>query len=127
MLVVYVALLGVTGYGLSLLPSGFIPLQDQGYLVVNVTLPDGASLERTEKVMKRITDIALGPVLPGGDRDKTQAISGIDHITAVAGYSVLRASEHLQRWWNLCLFIAIRSPKRSPCRSNHGRAQPKTF
>ncbi len=88
MLVVYVALLGVTGYGLSLLPSGFIPLQDQGYLVVNVTLPDGASLERSEKVMKRITDIALGPVLPGGDRDKTQAISGIDHITAVAGYSV---------------------------------------
>ena len=46
MLVVYVALLGVTGYGLSLLPSGFIPLQNQGYLVINVTLPDGASLDR---------------------------------------------------------------------------------
>ncbi len=88
MLVVYVAFLAMTGYGLSLLPSGFIPLQDQGYLVVNVTLPDGASLERTEKVMTRITDIALGPLLPDGGRDKSQAVSGIDHITSVAGYSV---------------------------------------
>ncbi len=88
MLVAYVVLLGATGYGLSLLPGGFIPLQDQGYLVINVTLPDGASLERTEKVMQRITDLALGPLLPSGERDQTKAVSGIEHITAVAGYSV---------------------------------------
>ena len=40
-------LIGVSGYGLSRVPTGFIPIEDQGYLLVAVQLPDGAALERT--------------------------------------------------------------------------------
>jgi multidrug efflux pump len=88
MLILYVGLLGLTGLGLSRLPSGFIPMQDQGYLVINVTLPDGASLERTERVMQRITDIALGPAKENGERDSEKGVRGITHITSIAGFSI---------------------------------------
>ena len=50
MLLVYVGLLGLTGFGFTRVPTGFIPSQDKGYLIVNVQLPDSASLERTLEV-----------------------------------------------------------------------------
>ena len=46
-LLVYVGLLGLTGFGFARLPTGFIPQQDKGYLIANIQLPDSASLERT--------------------------------------------------------------------------------
>ena len=46
-LLVYGGLLGLTYLGLTRVPTGFIPAQDKGYLLVNVQLPDSASLERT--------------------------------------------------------------------------------
>ena len=55
----YVVLLGVTGVGFHFMPSGFIPAQDTGYLIVAVQLPDGASLERTDAVVRRASDIIL--------------------------------------------------------------------
>ena len=57
---VVIALLIVAGglYGLSRVASGFIPIEDQGYLVVAVQLPDGASLERTQKAMDEVAEIA---------------------------------------------------------------------
>jgi multidrug efflux pump len=57
-LFVYVGLLFLTGFALTHAPTGFIPEQDQGYLLVNVQLPDSASVYRTEKVMDRIGKIA---------------------------------------------------------------------
>ena len=51
-------LIGIAGYGLSRVPTGFIPIEDQGYLLVAVQLPDGASIERTQQVMDRISEIA---------------------------------------------------------------------
>jgi multidrug efflux pump len=56
---VYVGLLGLTGFGLTRVPSGFIPNQDKGRLIVNVQLPDSAALERTTGVMEKIEKIAL--------------------------------------------------------------------
>ncbi|QYF85995.1 efflux RND transporter permease subunit [Brevundimonas sp. PAMC22021] len=56
-LVVYGVLLGVTAWRLVDTPSGFIPEQDQGFLIGVVQLPAGASLDRTEAVMKRASDI----------------------------------------------------------------------
>ena len=56
-LLLYVGLLGLTYYGFTKLPSGFIPNQDKGYLIGNVQLPDSASLERTVAVMDRIQKI----------------------------------------------------------------------
>ena len=60
----------------GMVPGGFVPEEDQGYFLVNVQLPDAASLERTDQVVARIEHI-LGKV------------DGIDSITAVAGYSLL--------------------------------------
>ena len=57
-LLVYVGLIGLTGYGFTRVPSGFIPTQDKGRLVLNVQLPDSASMERTVEVMDKIERIA---------------------------------------------------------------------
>ena len=58
-LVVYVGLLGLTYWEFITVPTGFIPPQDKGYLIVNVQLPDGASLERTDAVIQQATELAL--------------------------------------------------------------------
>ena len=50
-LLVYVGLLGLTGFGFTRVPTGFIPSQDKGHLIVNIQLPDSASLERTVEVI----------------------------------------------------------------------------
>ena len=58
-LLVYICLLGLTYVAFQQVPSGFIPGQDKQYLVGFVQLPDGASLDRTEELARRVTDIAL--------------------------------------------------------------------
>ena len=58
-LLLYVGLIGLTGYGFSRIPAGFIPMQDKGYLVTNIQLPDSASLERTLEVTDKVEQIAL--------------------------------------------------------------------
>ena len=75
-LLIYAGLLGLTYYAFTRAPSGFIPMQDKGYLLVNVQLPDAASVERTEGVMRRIEQIAL-------------QTHGVAHTVAVAGQSIL--------------------------------------
>jgi multidrug efflux pump len=56
---VYLVLLGVTYVGFQAVPRGFVPGQDKQYLVGFAQLPDGASLDRTEDVLRRMSDIAL--------------------------------------------------------------------
>src|SRR6266571_2579645 len=51
-------LIGIGGYGLSRVPTGFIPIEDQGYLLAAVQLPDGAALERTQRVLTQVSEIA---------------------------------------------------------------------
>jgi multidrug efflux pump len=58
-LLVYAGLIGLTGFGFTRVPAGFIPSQDKGRLVVNVQLPDSAALERTAEVMGKVEKIAL--------------------------------------------------------------------
>jgi multidrug efflux pump subunit AcrB len=57
-LLLYVGMIGLTGFGFSRIPTGFIPLQDKGYLVTNIVLPDSASLERTLAVTDAVERIA---------------------------------------------------------------------
>ncbi len=57
-LLLYAGLLGLTGFGFTQIPLGFIPQQDKGRLLVNVQLPDSASLERTADVMAKVETIA---------------------------------------------------------------------
>jgi HAE1 family hydrophobic/amphiphilic exporter-1 len=69
-------------YGLSRVASGFIPIEDQGYLVVAVQLPDGASLERTQKAMDQVGAIA-------------RRTPGVDQVATIAGISPLDNSASL--------------------------------
>ena len=75
-LLIYAGLLGLTYWGFTQTPTGFIPAQDKGYLLVNVQLPDGASSERTRQVMLHIEKIA-------------SRVKGVKHTVAIAGQSIL--------------------------------------
>ncbi|TWA70083.1 multidrug efflux pump [Azospirillum brasilense] len=59
MMLVYVGLLGVTVLLGRTVPMGFVPAQDKEYLISFAQLPNGASLDRTEAVIREMTDIAL--------------------------------------------------------------------
>jgi multidrug efflux pump len=58
-LVVYGVLLAATVFGFQIVPPGFVPLQDKQYLVSFAQLPQGATLDRTEKVIRKMSEIAL--------------------------------------------------------------------
>ncbi len=58
-LLLYAGLLGTTALLFQKIPSGFIPTQDKQYLVAFAQLPDAASLDRTDAVIRRMSDIAL--------------------------------------------------------------------
>lgn len=75
-LLVYGGLLVLTYSSFQAAPKGFIPSQDKGYLLVNVQLPDSASVQRTQRVMRRIEEIA-------------HQTPGVRHTVAIAGQSIL--------------------------------------
>jgi len=56
---VYLVLIGLTYAGFQAVPHGFVPGQDKQYLVGFAQLPDGASLDRTEDVIRRMSDVAM--------------------------------------------------------------------
>lgn len=58
-LFLYAGLMVLTWFGFAHTPTGFVPAQDKQYLVAFAQLPDAASLDRTEEVIKRMSDIAL--------------------------------------------------------------------
>ena len=59
MAAVALVLIGLAGWGLTRVPTGFLPTEDQGYVMIAVQMPDGASLERTQKVMDAVSRIGL--------------------------------------------------------------------
>lgn len=59
MLFVYAVLLGATVFLFRIVPTGYVPQQDKQYLIAFAKLPGGASLERTESVIRRMSDMAL--------------------------------------------------------------------
>ncbi len=73
-LAVYGGLVALTWWEFKGTPRGFIPSQDMGYLLVNVQLPDSASIERTDRVMRQIEKIGLG-------------VPGVRHVAAISGQS----------------------------------------
>jgi hydrophobe/amphiphile efflux-1 (HAE1) family protein len=73
-LAVYAALLAATILLFRSVPTGFIPAQDQGYLITVIQLPDGASLERTDAVVRQVSEIAL-------------AVEGITYAVEFVGFS----------------------------------------
>src|SRR6201994_659380 len=80
-------LIGIGFFGLSRVPTGFLPIEDQGYLIAAVQLPDGASLERTQKVLDKVSDI-VGKA-PGVAQVITIAgISALDNSASLANAGV---------------------------------------
>ena len=75
-LVGYGGLIATTGFLLTSLPTGFVPPEDQGYLFVNVQLPDAASTERTTSVMNKLNE-------------DYKEIPGVSDTLSIAGYSLL--------------------------------------
>jgi multidrug efflux pump len=82
----YLGLLGLTGWRVTTAPTGFIPTQDQGYLLLNVQLPDAASVQRTQAIMERITSIARGDK---NNPEHYPGIPGVAHTVSIAGQSFL--------------------------------------
>jgi len=95
-LLIYGGLLFLTYRNMTKAPGGFIPDQDQGYLLVNVQLPDAASVQRTSQVMKRLERIVLGddtglykgPEAPKGEK-RYEGIAGAADVLTIAGSSFL--------------------------------------
>jgi len=79
MFIIYIGLIAMAVRGFQVVPSGFLPSQDKGYLVVSAKLPDGASLQRTEAVAKSINEILL-------------ATDGVAHTLSIPGYSILTST-----------------------------------
>jgi multidrug efflux pump len=75
-LLVYVGLIGLTLLAFKVVPKGFIPEQDKGYLVVNAQLPDGAALGRSDAIVSKLSEIARNT-------------PGVAYTIDVPGYSIL--------------------------------------
>src|ERR1700734_145367 len=82
MVVLAFVLIGVAIWGLIRVPTGFLPDEDQGYLIVSALLPDGASKERTDAVMQQISTAAKN-------------VPGVEHVVTVTGVSILDNMSHL--------------------------------
>jgi hydrophobic/amphiphilic exporter-1 (mainly G- bacteria), HAE1 family len=76
MVVAALALVAFAVWSLTRVPTGFLPTEDQGYMLVVVQLPDGASKERTDDVLARIQKLA-------------SPIPGVEHVVTVSGISIL--------------------------------------
>ena len=77
-IIIYFVISGVAFYGLLKWPSGYIPSEDQGYFMTSIQLPDGASLERTEKVVDELSA-------------EIKKIPYVKDVMSVAGYSMMGA------------------------------------
>jgi hydrophobic/amphiphilic exporter-1 (mainly G- bacteria), HAE1 family len=80
--VAVLVLIAVIGYMFTRIPTAFLPIEDQGYLIANVQLPDGASLERTQKALERVQQIV-------------RKTPGVEQVVTIAGISVLDGSSSL--------------------------------
>jgi multidrug efflux pump len=83
-MILYLGLLALTGYGFRITPTGFVPQQDQSYLLVGCQLPDGASLERTQAVTAKA--LAMLKETPGVET--TLIINGFSILTATSTSNV---------------------------------------
>ncbi len=102
-LLVYGGLLVLTYWTMTTAPTGFIPMQDQGYLLVNVQMPDSSSVQRTQEVMARLQRIALGDETkkyhgpkPAAGEKATKASPAWPIRSSIAGQSFLLECQRLE-------------------------------
>ena len=90
-LLIFIAAIAGTLYMLRMTPTGFIPLEDKGVLFVNVQLPDGASLQRSQAIASEMTDIVL-------------KVEGVTDVISVSGYSLI--SQYASNYVTLIAILA---------------------
>jgi multidrug efflux pump len=98
-LLVYGAMVYQTEILFSSTPTGFIPSQDKGYLLINLRLPDTSSLERTEQVMRTIEAV-------------TAQSEGVAHTLSITGQSLLMQA-NASNFGSMYVMLAP-FPERSP-------------
>ena len=76
MFLIALMIIGAAGYGMSRVATGFLPIEDQGYLLASIQLPDGAALGRTQKVMEQVSQVA-------------KATPGVSQVVTITGISAL--------------------------------------
>ncbi|NBO92763.1 MAG: efflux RND transporter permease subunit [Planctomycetia bacterium] len=91
-LFVYGGLIVLTGYSFLKIPIGFIPSQDKGYLLVNIELPDAASLERSEAVVDEVEAIA-------------RSVQGVRHTLSVPGMSFVLGGAISSNWASIFIIL----------------------
>jgi HAE1 family hydrophobic/amphiphilic exporter-1 len=77
-MIFFCVLIGILVFGFSRVPGGFIPNEDEGYIFVNASLPDGASLERAGEVLKQVSEIL-------------EDTPGVKDYISIGGYSLIDA------------------------------------
>ncbi len=77
--ILFIGMAGFAIVGLGNLPTGFVPQEDEGYCIVNVQLPDGATLDRTSRTMDELNGML-------------SEIAGIADIVSISGYSIISSS-----------------------------------
>jgi len=77
-MLVFVGLIALTGFLFKEVPTGFVPEEDQGYVLLIVQLPDAATIERTVAVMGQVSEMAL-------------KAPGVDNVQEIQGYNVIDA------------------------------------
>ena len=106
-LVVYGGLLVLTGYMFQRVPTGFIPETDQGFMFVNVELPEGASLERTEQVMNHVESVL-------------KDTPGVAHTINRIGSSIIIQATASNSGTVICIFEPFEERKEDPAKSLRG-------
>ena len=102
-----VVLIVFTYLGFTKVPTGFIPSQDKGYLLVDVRLPDSSSLERTQAVMAQVDKIARGEGASHKSPDNHDSVGhhagggipGIGHTITISGQSIVQNAIGSNSWY----------------------------
>jgi len=79
MLIIFVGLALLTGWAYQQTPTGFLPTEDQGYVIIAIQLPDAASLDRTQEVTERMNKVFANT-------------EGIEHWFVLGGFSLLEGT-----------------------------------
>ena len=75
-MILFIGLTTLAVLGLGQLPTGFVPQEDEGWAMLNLQLPDGASAQRTKEVLERVDEIV-------------SSVDGVENTLAVNGYSIV--------------------------------------
>ncbi|MBN1554404.1 MAG: multidrug efflux RND transporter permease subunit [Phycisphaerae bacterium] len=92
--------------GFAKLPTGFLPTEDQGYMMVNIQLPDAASMQRSDKVAAKVDKIF-------------EKIPGVANVVTVSGYSFLTGS-NASNYASAFVFFTDWSERKKPSEQLEG-------